>query len=277
MAARPYLGIDHVVLRTAAAEALFDLLHRQLGLPATWPLQHAPFATYGWIGVGNTNLEIWAAADNSDLPADCPLPLFHQIALAPAELSETLARFSAVGLSCKAPRVYASKDERGEVRTNFTNSVILDLSSESCCVFVCDWGTDAPIVPWRKGLSTPERRDLERGALAACSGGPLGLVGLKEIAMSSPDLAAAADKWQRLAESTSWPVAIADGVELQLAAGKQNLVQSLTLAVRDLGAARRFLVGRELLDEDAAGEVLLSRRATGGLAFRLVEVLAELG
>lgn len=243
----------------------------------TWPLERAAFATFGWIGLGNTNLEIWAATDNSDLPADCPFPLIHQIALAPAELSETLARFDAMGLSCKAPRTYSSKDERGEVRTNFTNSVILDLSNESCCVFVCDWGTDAPIVPWRKGLSTPERRNLERDALTACGGGPLGLVGLKEIAVSSQDLATAADKWQRLTESTSWPVAIADGVELQLTAGKQDLVQSLTLSVRDLGAARRFLVSRELLDEDMAGEVVLSRRATGGLTFRLVEAVAELG
>jgi len=89
MSERPYLGIDHVVIRSATAEPLYDLLHKRLGLPVIWPLQVTPFATYGWIGIGNTNLEIWAAVDNSDLPADCQFPMFNQIALAPTRLHET--------------------------------------------------------------------------------------------------------------------------------------------------------------------------------------------
>lgn len=272
---RAYQGIDHVVIRTADAESLYELFSSQLGLPVTWPLERAAFATFGWIGLGNTNLEIWAATDNSDLPPNCPFPLVHQIALAPLELTETLARFNAMGLSCKAPRAYASKDERGEMQTNFTNSVIQELSNESCCVFVCDWGIDAPIVPWRKGLSSPERRHLGRDALTACGGGALGLVGLKEIAMSSPDLAGAVSKWQRLAETSAQPIAIADDVELRLTAGTQDRIQSLTFAVRDLAAARRFLSGCRLLDEDEADDVMLSRRVTGGLTFRLVEAMAK--
>lgn len=264
-----------MVIRTADAAMLYELFSVHLGLPVTWPLVHADFATFGWIGLGNTNLEIWAATNNFDLAADCPFPLVHQIALAPVELSETLARFDAKGFSCKASRAYASKDENGEVRTNFTNSVVLDLSNESCCVFVCDWATDAPIVPWRQGLSTAKRRDLEREALVTCGGGPLGVVGLREIAMSSPDPARAAEKWQRLTESCDLPIAIADGVELRLSAGPQDLVQSLTLAVRDLANARRFLAGRGLLNEVEANDVVLSLRATGGLTFRLVEAVVE--
>jgi hypothetical protein len=277
MTKRAYRGIDHVVIRTGDAAQLYELFSVQLGLPVTWPLEVASFATFGWIGLGNTNLEIWAAADNSDLPADCSFPLVHQIALEPVGLSESLARLTALGLSCKAPRTYASQDERGELRANFTNSTILDLSTDSCCVFMCDWGSHAPIVPWRKGLSTPERRDLERDALAACGGGHLGLVGLKEIAMSSTDLAGALDKWQRLAESSAEPVAIADDVELQLSAGTRDLIRSLTFAVRDLAEARCFLAKQDILDEDKVDAVVLSRRATGGLTFRLVEASAERG
>ena len=260
-----------MVVRTADAESLHALFSDSLGLPVTWPLQRAGFATFGWIGLGNTNLEIWEATDNSDLPADCPFPLIHQIALEPHALTETLERLRVLGFNCKAPRAYASKDASGTVRTNFTNSVILDLSHDACCVFVCDWDRDAPIVPWAKGLSTPERRVLEREVLAASAGGPLGLVGLQEIALSVRDPAPAAKRWQRLAGSQAHPIALTEDVRVELSAGPRDLIQSLTFAVLDLYAARRFLVSRDLLDKDDIDDVVFSRRATGGLTFRLVE------
>ena len=93
--------------------------------------------------------------------------------------------------------------------------------------------------------------------------------------MSSPDPAGATEKWQRLTESCALPIAIADGVELRLSAGTHDLVHSLTLAVHDLADARRFLAGRGLLNEHETDEVVLSRLATGGLTFRLVEAVAE--
>ena len=71
---RPWQAIDHLMLRVERAEPLFDWLHLDLNLPITWPLRHADFATYGWIGIGNTQLEVWAAARNDDLPPGCRLP-----------------------------------------------------------------------------------------------------------------------------------------------------------------------------------------------------------
>lgn len=271
MTERAHRGIDHVVVRTDDAAALHEMFSVALGLPVTWPLQRASFATFGWIGLGNTNLEIWEAADNADLPADGPFPLIHQIALEPLELSETLDRLTANGLHCKAPRTYVSKEAGGTERLNFTNSVILDLSDSACCVFVCEWGREAAIVPWARGLSTQERRTIERDALTACAGGPLGLVGLHAISVASPDLAGATDTWQRLAGSAGPCIAIADGIAVALSEGPRTLIRSLSLAVRDVAAARRFLLGRDLLDADEDDGVVLSKRATGGLTFRLVE------
>lgn len=272
---RAYQGIDHVVIRTNEAEALFELFVGQLGLPVAWPLQQAPFATFGWIGIGNTNLEIWGATDNSDLPADCVLPLFHQIALAPTELEKTIERIQTNGLACKTPRPYASKDAYGVVRTNFTNAVVLDLSNEACCVFICEWGERAPIVPWKPGLTTVQRRLAERQALEACRGGHLGVVGLREVVLTSLDPPASIDKWRRLTESHGNCIMIADDIRLSLHPGSQDRIQSLTLAVRDLSQARRFLAENDLLEEGAAqDEVVLAHRVTGGLIFRLVADIA---
>lgn len=272
MAERPYLGIDHVVLRTTAAEPLFELLHQQLGLPVTWPLQHRPFATYGWIGVGNTNLEVWAAADNADLPADCPLPLFHQIALAPVRLEQTVASIQASGLSCKAPRAFVSRNENGDAHTNFTNSVVLDLSSDSCCVFVCEWGDMAPIAPWKHGLSVNQRRVDQQAALEAVSGGRLGLERLSGIELTTPDVPAATEKWQRLSRSFCVPIRIADDVDLSVALGTRDAIQALTFTVRNLDLARRALAEDGLLEPPGnLEEVMVSLRATGGVRICLVE------
>lgn len=272
---RPYLGIDHVVIRATAAEPLYDLLHKRLGLPVIWPLQYAPFATYGWIGVGNANIEIWAALDNSDLPADCPLPLFHQIALAPSDLEETVAQIRAAGLSCKAPRAFVSKDERGYSQTNFTNSVVLELSSDVCCVFICEWGERAPIAPWRPRLTLQQRRADQRAALNAVGGGRLGLVGLRGIELMTPDVRKATERWQQLSRSTGETLEIANDVDLSLIPGNRDSIQSLTLAVRDFDMARRVLLEEGLLDEsDRPKELVLSRQVTGGLRIRLIEELS---
>jgi len=274
MSVHPYLGIDHVVVRSAIAEPLYDLLHKRLGLPVIWPLQIAPFATYGWIGLGNTNLEIWAAVDNSDLPADCSLPLFHQIALAPRDLHETVARIETSGLTCKVPRAFVSKDARGDAQTNFTNSVVLDLSSDLCCVFICEWGDRAPIAPWTPGLTPQQRRAEQKTALSVVGGGKLGVIGLSGIELVTTDVQKATESWRQLSRSFAEPIEIAKGVHLTLTRGSSDFIQRLTLAVRDLDMARRVLAAEGLLEEgDSPDELMLSRHATDGLRIRLVEWL----
>lgn len=247
------------------------MLSGPLGLPVTWPLERASFATFGWIGVGNTNLEIWAAASNSDLPTDCPFPLVHGFALAPDELSISLAQLDSKGIRCKEPRVFRSKDAHGELTANFTNSVVLDVSSDTCCVFFCEWNRDAPIVPWERGQATHSRRTKERAEMNARDGGPLGLLGLSEIVLTARDVVSATEKWQKLSESAGDPIALTEDVNLRLRGGTQDAIQSLTFAVRDLTTATIFLADRNLLETSHAGEVLLSLKASGGLRLRFVE------
>jgi len=274
MSERPYLGIDHVVIRSATAEPLYDLLHKRLGLPVIWPLQVTPFATYGWIGIGNTNLEIWAAVDNSDLPADCQFPMFNQIALAPTRLHETAAQVESSGLKCKAPRAFVTKDSHGAAQTNFTNSVVLDLSSEMCCVFICEWGDRAPIAPWKPGLTSQQRRAEQKAALDGVCGGKLGVVGLSGIELMTPDVRTATERWQQLSRSSNVPIDVTNDIDLCLTLGSTDLIQSLTLAVRDLDTARRVLADECLLEEsNSQVELMLSLSATGGLRIRFVECL----
>lgn len=64
---------------------------------------------------------------------------------------------------------------------------------------------------------------------------------------------------------------VADDTELSLLPGSHDRIQLLNLAVRDLLHARRFLAENDLLEEGPVqDDVVLARRVTGGLTFRLV-------
>ena len=247
-----YRAIDHVILRLATAEPLFRLLSETFQLPVAWPLQRADFATYGWVHVGNTDLELWAASSNTDLPAHAQPPLVHGFALEPAQsLPESLAWMEQAGLSVKAPRAYRSQDTSGQVVTNFTNAVVQDLSSASCCIFFCEWDRHATIYPWAETATPVERRAGLQNKLQATNGGPLGITGLQAIRLGTPDVHAQHRQWQALTGSPSdGPVFLTPNIALELVPSEHLVIHSISLGVRSLEVAREFLAKRDLLQQN---------------------------
>jgi len=267
----PYRSIDHIMLRLGAAEPLFDLFSRVFELPVAWPLQHAAFATYGWVHLGNTDLEFWAAASNADLPPHAQPPLVHGFALEPAgPLPQAMAHTTALGIQCKSPRPAQTTNSQGEVVTNFTNSVLLDLSATGCCVFLCEWDPQGSIYPWDEAATPAQRRAQHRQALQERGGGPLGLIGLQTVHMGTPDLPAHRRHWQALSGSLpGQALTIAPGVGLELFSAEQLYIASLTFRVHSLAAARAFLGGRHLLQAGTTEDML--SLACEGLPIRLVQ------
>lgn len=264
------------MLRLAEAEPLFDLFSRVFELPVAWPLQRTAFATYGWVHVGNTDLEFWAAASNADLPAHAQPPLVHGFALEPAgSMPTAMAQVAALGMECKPPRSFDSTNAQGEVVTNFTNSVLLDLSAPECCVFFCAWNAQASIYPWDEAITPTQRRAQLRQALQNQGGGPLGLLGLRTVRLGTPDLAAHQRRWQALTGSPPGPaVVLADDVELELFAAQQLRIESLTFGVRSLATARAFLAHRQFLQAGSSTDDRLAL-ACGGLQIHLVQDAVE--
>lgn len=267
----PYRSIDHIMLRLGAAEPLFDLFSRVFELPVAWPLQRAAFATYGWVHVGNTDLEFWAAASNTDLPAHAQPPLVHGFALGPATpLQQAMAHTATLGIQCKSPRPFQTTDPHGEVVTNFTNSVLLDLSATGCCVFFCEWDSQGSIYPWEEAATPAQRRAQHSQALQERSGGRLGLLGLQTVRMGTPNLAAHQRHWQALSGSLpGQALTITPGVGLELFSAEQLHITSLTFSVHSLAAARAFLGSRHLLQTGSTESTL--SLACEGLQIRLVQ------
>lgn len=269
----PYRSLDHVVIRVEAAEPLYGFFGEALGLPVSWPLQHSGFASFGWVNVGNTNLEIWAAASNADLPADVPLPLLQGLALDPVDLQDSISQLAQRGIACKAPKAFRTQTPDGAWVDNFTNSVVLDVSSDACCVFFCAWSAEGTIYPWKEKLGTVERKARDEAAFARCAGGSLGLVGLPEVRLAVPDVAMATEAWRALTDSGQGLIALTPDIALRIERGARDIVtiESLTFGVRSLPAARAFLSERQWLESEASDELVLSRSRCGGLDLRLVE------
>lgn len=267
-------SVDHVMLRTQDTEPLLSLLSETLCLPVTWPLQHSEFASFAWVHVGNTHLEIWAAKNNTDLPADCCMPLIHGLALEPDELAFSIAELARKGVACKPSRPFQTVNADGRSVTNFTNSVVLNLSSSTSCNFFCEWGTQAIIVPWAKGVHARDRHEAEQRKFAELGGGPLGLVRLARVEMSCPDAEVMDRHWRTIAQiASSAPLEI-DGVALDLTAGDRHRIDSLSFEVRSLPEARAFLEQWGLLGRETPETLMLSEQATGGLVFHLIEAEA---
>ena len=129
-----FKSIDHVLVRVKDAQPMMDLFAGTHGLPVSWPLQSDDFATYGWVTLGNTNLEFLASSNNSDLPGEDVLPLFQGIALEPHNLADIIKMLGDRGIKCKAPRPYITQTADGRKVINFTNSVVVDATSPLVCI-----------------------------------------------------------------------------------------------------------------------------------------------
>ena len=263
------------MIRLLSIERLLSLFATVFEVPVSWPKQSSSFATFAWVHVGSTDLELWAATNNSDLPVNNQPPLIHGFALDPTDLGASIAKLAKVGIQCKSPRSYQTRDDDGALATNFTNSVIVDLSSDSCCIFFCAWDPNGTIFPWEKRLTSVERSARDRKELVDRKGGALGLLGLSEVKMSTPNLADTAEKWSALTGSRSRPIALTSDINLSLVSGNQHIVQSLTFEVRSLEAVRAFLSSRGMLGASSEDEIALDLHATDGLQLKFREAKLE--
>ena len=124
-------------------------------------------------------------------------------------------------------------------------------------------------------VNADERRARLRAQLVNSGGGPLGVVGVKEVIIGAIDVEAARRIWQKLldpmpsATSNMWQ--IGSGPAVRLVPDKENRVQALLIRVASLERAKAFLREKHLLRVDGAGQVSIDSPKIGGLDLRLVD------
>jgi len=271
MATQAFSGVDHIMVRVDKVEPLLILFSDILGLPVSWPLQKKEFASYAWITLGNTNLEFWASTNNTDLPSNQTLPLFSGFALNPPDLAASIALLEERQITCKSPRSFLTKNRQGKQVTNFTNSVISDVSNSIFCVFFCKWGADGTIFPWTEKLTADERQLREQRQFEQCDGGPLGIIRLAEVLIATPEMSNTRRQWQAITGQTSDSFDLGRGVTLTLHAGETVRIISIVLAIKSLAIARAYLASHSMLGDDSSDEVSIGASACSNLHIRLKE------
>jgi hypothetical protein len=254
------VGVDHIVVTQQDPGALFALLSHDLRLPVIWPLTQFGSSASGGVFLGNVVVECaratGAGASNAARVAG--------IAFRPVgSTADCLQTLDARRIAHGVPEPYQTTVGNSP-KTLWTTTEILDLAPAGVAAFVCEYHfATAP------GLATAATALRER------AGGPLGLVGARDLVIASPDALAAAARWRALLAPAPEPApgqfALPEGPAIQVEAGSRDKVQALTLVVASLARARTALAGLSINRRDAAGALQVDDAGVFGLALRLVQ------
>lgn len=107
--------LDHIIIRTEDAGALFELMSRTFGLPVAWPLKSYPAFESGGVTLGNVNLEILSCGPRRKTGRDAgPEARLCAIVYEAVPLAEAEARLSELKIPHTPVVPYMQKLESGE-------------------------------------------------------------------------------------------------------------------------------------------------------------------
>lgn len=230
-------GVDHLYAPLSNAEEAYGELTETLGLPVAWPfVTYGNFAS-GAVNLGNLNLEVLRHSDA--MPGFVAhLPTHVQgIALHPVATPRLLDELDHRGIAHSPPEIFppGASADTGAMWTNVT---LESLSNPATTIFTCEYH-----IP---GMYDYDSR---QASLDECGGGTLGVTGVREIVISSPQPTEAVERWQQLLDPLSPPGPgyweFEHGPALRIIAGTVDSVERVVVMVRSLAALEQS--GNELV------------------------------
>jgi catechol 2,3-dioxygenase-like lactoylglutathione lyase family enzyme len=264
----PIRQIDHIMIRTGDPQELFAFFADTLKLPVAWPMT-SPRAGVrtGGVGFGNVNVEAIQFPGQTD-----NRPRLVGFALEPSGLEGSLPELKRRGLTVGERRPLVADRPDGSRTTLWTNVTLMQFSdaddpaNAAVHIFLSEYNPSL--------LNVEERRAGLQKQLVDRSGGPLGVVALKEVVIGATDVPTARRLWQRLldpvrpAAANAWK--LGNGPAIRLVPSAENRVQTLVVQVASLPPARAFLEARQLLGAESVGRLAIDPLKVGGLDIRLV-------
>ena len=298
--------IDHVGIQTKDPATLFRFFTDDLGLPVAFP--YVEYANYwsGAVALGNIYLEIMRfvppyrtlrtkptsqyqilgfLVDAGQLPAavdlldqrriahggivpffapdatdDKPIAVWGNVYLGDLLGTNWWMRQLFAALRCSTPTP-------SQQRSNVVNTLVVPMLQRAFrngMIVLTDYYQQ----------NDDAKRAADADAFAACQGGVLGLLGVREIVIGTPDLSAGHAQWQRLLNPLQptadhrW--ALPPGPAIRLVERSIPSICVMTLTVRTLDQAYSWIVAHGLQAECVDGAIQLMLPTTNGLLVKLI-------
>ena len=267
-ASQPIRQIDHIMIRTGAPQELYSFFTETLALPVAWPIT-SPRAgvVTGGVGFGNVNVEAIEFPGQTD-----SRPQLVGLALEPSRLEDSLSELNSRGITSGERRPLTAIGADGAKNTLWTNVTLRQFSdadnpaNATLHIFLSEY---SPAY-----VNVEERRSRLRKQLVERSGGPLGVVDVKEVIIGAKDLEKARKLWQTLldpagsATPNTWHVGT--GPAIRLVPATEDRIQTLVIRVASLDRAKTFLREKQLLGAESDRHAAIDPPKVGGLDIRLV-------
>jgi hypothetical protein len=253
--------IDHFVAEDNQAAGLFTLFTDQFRLPTIWPMSSYGSTQSGGGYFGNVVIEV--ARFGND--AGGGHAQWAGIVFAPVESADaSVEELNRPQIDHGPPIPYPSKPRaEGPDQTLWTTVRVRDLGVPGLGIVICDYHFDTST-----GLAAAAA-ELNRQ-----QGGPLGLLGVKNVLIEASHLSDARARWRKVlapaAAVESDTFRFKSGPAIQLVSGKRDVIRAITLEVSSLARAKAFLTDKSIA-YDIAGPELVLREGIHDLAVRIVQ------
>jgi hypothetical protein len=258
--------VDHILVESADPKALFNFFADVLQIPPAWPISENQGYITGGIGAGNVNLELFRYAERKgDRVSALPEAHYSGLAFEPYPLADALKELQVRGIPYSPPEPSISNLPNGSRGVAWTTVGLLSFSRLGMLVFLYEY---SPVF-----LRVEVRRKQLGNRLTLENGGPLGLLSISEIVISSTRIRKDEENWSRLFGNSNNPHSwrAGDGPKISLVQGSLDRIQEIVFKVQSLDHAKAFLKKSRLLESVSARRIFINPAKVQGLRILVQE------